>query len=299
MTMKIDPRHLLNLLAIADHGSFNRAAAALGISQPALSSSIAQLERRLGFTVLDRSRRGSEINEYGGILLQGARVLEAVLAQSAEQLRLKRQGIEGPLRIGATPSMAIKFMPELMAALLKARGAVEIALTEGLDDELVAALRSGALDLVLGTSLGSGLPGDLIEETLFDDTFAIGVGPQHELAKRRSLTLAELRDHPWVLPGPGSAYRRYVEALFLTAGIPWPQDHVVSNSLPLVESIVALTGRVTIVTQMQVTRHNVWRLRAIPLRGAGRRSLSVKWRRTAQMSPLAKRVVELAHSAGL
>ena len=297
--MKIDPRHLINLLAIATHGSFNRAAAALGISQPALSNSIAQLERRLGVTVLDRSRRGSEINEFGRILLQGARVLEAVLAQSADQLRLTRLGIEGPLRIGATPSMTLKFMPEFMAALLKSQGALDITLVEGLDDELVGALRAGGLDLVFGTALGSALPGDLVEESLFDDPFAIGVGLKHELRQRKSLTLAELRDYPWVLPGPGSAYRRYVEALFLTAGIPWPQDHVVSNSLQLVESIVALSNRVTIVTRMQVVRHNFWRLRAIPLRGAGRRSLSVKWRRMAQLSPLGTRIVELAHSARL
>ena len=64
-TMNIDPRYLANLLSIAKHGSFNRAAAARGISQPALSNSIAQLERRLGVTVLDRSRSGSQLNEFG------------------------------------------------------------------------------------------------------------------------------------------------------------------------------------------------------------------------------------------
>ena len=54
---EVDPRHLANLLSIAKHGSFNRAATARGISQPALSNSIAQLERRLGVQVLDRTRR--------------------------------------------------------------------------------------------------------------------------------------------------------------------------------------------------------------------------------------------------
>ena len=293
--MKIDPRHLVNLLAVATHGSFNRAAQARGLSQPALSNSIAQLERRLGFPVLERTRRGSEVNEYGKILLQGARTIEELLTQTTEQVRLKRLGVSGPLRIGATPSMTLKFMPDLMSSLLKSEGTVQISLTEGLDDELIPALQGGRLDLVLAPGSGAALPPDLLEEALFDDSFRVGVGPKNPLAKRRSLSLLELREAPWVLPGPGSAYRRHVEALFVAAGVSWPTDSIVSNSLPLVESIVTLTNRVTIVTQLQATVHNFWRMRAIALRGAGRRTLSIKWRRAGALSPLAAHVVQMAH----
>jgi LysR family transcriptional regulator of gallate degradation len=282
-------------LAVADHGSFNRAAAARGLSQPALSNSIAQLERRLGIRVLDRTRRGSQVNDFGKILLEGARTVDAVLKQTAERVRLKHLGVSGPLRIGSTPSMTLKFLPDLMAILLKDSGAVQISITEGLDDQLVPALQAGELDLVLGPSFGSALPSDLIEDELFYDSFSIAVGPRHALAKRRSLLLAELKDQPWVLPGPGSAYRRHVEALFLNAGVSWPADSVVSNSLPLVESIVTLTNRVTVITRLQAIAHNFWRIRAIPLRGAGVRTLSVKWRRAGDMPPLANRLMQIAH----
>ena len=294
--MNIDPRQLTNLLAVATHGSFNRAAVARGLSQPALSKSIAQLERRLGIPVLTRTRRGSEVNEFGRILLQGARTMDALLKQLGEQVRLKRLGVQGPLRIGATPSMTFKFLPDLLEALLRREGKVEIQLTEGFDDDLIPALRNGELDLVLGPASGTALPPDLVEEDLFQDAFSVAVGPKNPLAKHRSVRLAELRDHPWLVPSPGSAYRRYVEALFLTAGVPWPKDCIVASSLPLVESIVALTSRVTIVTQLQTAQHNFWRLRSIPLKDGGRRTLSVKWRRVGQLSPLAARVVELTHS---
>lgn len=297
--MKIDPRHLVNLLAVATYGSFNRAAEARGLSQPALSNSIAQLERRLGMPVLDRSRTGSQVNEYGKILLQGARTLEALLNQTTEQVRLKRLGVQGPLRIAATPSMNLKFMPDLIGSLLKDSGAVQISLDERLDDELIPALQSGALDLVLSPALGNALPHDIVEEQLFEDAFGIGVGPKHALAKRRSVTLSELRDYPWVLPGPGSAYRRHIEALFLTAGIPWPSDCIVSSSLQLVESIVTRSNRVTIVTRLQAAMHNFWRLHCISLRGGGRRTMSIKWRRAGELSPLAAAVVHLAHELAL
>lgn len=293
--MQIDPRHLVNLLAVATYGSFNRAAQARGLSQPALSNSIAQLERRLGLPVLVRTRRGSEVTEYGKILLAGARNIEALLSQTTEQVRLKQLGVNGPLRIGATPSMTLKFMPDLMSSLLKSESAVQISLTDGLDDELIPALQAGELDLVLGPGSGAALPADLLEEPLFEDSFRVGLGPKNPLAKRRSLSLTELRDAPWVLPGPGSAYRRHVEALFLAAGVPWPTDVVVSNSLPLVESLVTLTNRVTLVTQLQATVHNFWRIRAIALRGAGRRTLSIKRRRAGTLSALAAHVVQVAH----
>ena len=77
--MAIDPRQLANLLAVAKHGSFNRAAAALGLSQPALSNSIRQLERRLGVSVLDRTSSGSTLNEFGNILIRQAQTVEALL----------------------------------------------------------------------------------------------------------------------------------------------------------------------------------------------------------------------------
>ena len=294
MNPKIDPRHLVNLLAVATYGAFNRAATARGLSQPALSNSIAQLERNLGLPVLIRPRRGSEVNEYGKILLQGEQTLEALLAQTAERVRYKQLGVEGPLRIGASPSMTLKFLPDLMFRVLRSEKAVQIALVEALDDELIPGLQVGSFDLVLGTFLGNALPADLTEEALFQDSFGIGIGQKHVLAKRRSVSLTELRDHPWVLPGPGSAYRRHVEAIFQTAGVPWPVDTVVCNSLPLVESIVTQTDRVTIVTQLQATMHNFWRLRTIALRGGGQRTLSIKWRRAGELTPLGARVVKLA-----
>jgi DNA-binding transcriptional LysR family regulator len=292
--MKIDPRQLLNLLAIAEFGSFNRAAAARGLSQPALSHSIAQLERRLGFEVLDRTHRGSAVNEYGQILLQGARCLEAQIAHTIEAVQLKRLGVCGTLRIGATPSMMCKFMPDLMVNLLNGSDALQICITEGLDDTLVPALRDGFLDLILGPLVGAELPPDLTELPLFDDDFCIGVASKHELAKRKSLSLSELQDFPWILPCPGSAYRRYVESLFLTAGLQWPANSVQCDTLSLAEFIVNNTNRITVVTRLQAARHNASDMRAIAIKGGGRRTLAVLWRRACHLSPLAAKFVQAA-----
>lgn len=294
--MKIDPRHLANLLGIARHGSFNRAAAACAISQPALSNSIAQLERRLGVPVLNRTRRGSELNDFGKILVRSAENIDAVLLQATEEIRLKRIGVEGPLRIGVTPSVMLKFMPDVLALLLTRHATAALTFVEGLDDQLLPALQSGELDFVLGPLSGVfPAPLDIIEDALFDDPFSIGVGARHRLAARRSLSLSELSDAPWVLPLPGSSYRRHIEALFMTEGVPWPSNCVIMSSLPMVESVIAQTDRVTIITLLQSSMQNTWRLKSIPLKGGGKRTVGVKWRKAAKLSGVAAAFLEIAH----
>ena len=293
--MNIESRYLANLLSIAEHGSFNRAAAARSISQPALSNSIAQLERRLGVKVLDRTRRGSQLNEYGEVLVRTAKIIDAVLQQAVEEVRLKRMGIEGPLRIGVVPSLAIKFMPDVMADFLKHHRTLSVTLVEGLDDLLLPALLSGELDLVVGPVAGVfPAPPEIIEEELFEDPFSIGVGPNHPLRDRRVLTLTELRDSPWILPLTANSYRRHIEALFMAEGVAWPENCILTSSLSLVESILAQSDRVTMITRLQATMQNTWKIRSIPLKGGGSRTIGVKWRRAGAQSKLAAGFVQIA-----
>ena len=70
--MKLEPRQLQHLATIAHHGSFSRAAAAMSISQPALSSSMAQLEKSVGDRVLDRGRHGAKLTDLGRTLVRHA-----------------------------------------------------------------------------------------------------------------------------------------------------------------------------------------------------------------------------------
>jgi LysR family transcriptional regulator, regulator for genes of the gallate degradation pathway len=294
--VNIDPRYLANLLSIAKHGSFNRAAMACGISQPALSNSIAQLERRLGVQVLDRSRRGSQLNDFGKILVRNAEVIEAVLQQTADEVRLKRMGIEGPLRVGVVPSLMAKFMPDLMAVLLRQHQSISITVVEGLDDQLSPALLSGSLDLVLGPLAGI-FPAseEIVEDALFEDPFSIGVGPSHPLKDRRSVSLSELRDAPWILPLPGNNYRRHIEALFMTEGVPWPSNCVHTSSLTLVESVLAKTDRIAMITELQANMQNIWRIRSIPLKGGGKRMMGLKWRKAGKPSAAVSHFAQIAH----
>lgn len=296
--MTVDTRQLRNLLAIADCGSFTGAADRLGISQPALSNSIALLERSLGVPVLVRSRRGSTVNEYGQILVRRASGLNALLSSAEAEVKLKAQGMEGPLSIGATPSVLARFLPDAICRLVKASGPVDISIVDGVDSTLLPALRSGKLDIIVGP-VGDvfGVSEDIAEEPLLDDPFSIAAAAANPLTRQRSLALPELIDQPWVLPQEGSSYRLRVEAFFRAANVAWPRDCILTNSLPLQEAIVRGSDRIAIISLLQAMAQPDGGLKSIAIEGGGSRTIGMKTRRLGKPSPLAQRLADSLREA--
>lgn len=284
--MAVEANQIANLLAIAKHGSFTRAAEEKGISQPALSNSIALLEQRLGVRVLERTRRGSTLTPYGEILVRRAEGVLSLLSDAETEVKRRSAGVAGPLRIGATPSVLATMVPAALRQLLVNAGPVDIEIVDGLDDMLVPMLRSGTIDIIVGPVAEMfRSPPDVLEHVLVNDPFAVAVGPGSAFFNKESVTLAELADAKWVLPRPGSTYRRHVEALFMTSGIPWPQNCILANSLPVLESLVRYSDCVTIVSMVQISEGNR-DFKVLALDGAGHRSIGYKLRRNMRPSPL-------------
>ncbi len=286
--MPLDPRHLANLLAVVRHGSFNRAAEARGMSQPALSNSVAILEKKLNVRVMDRSKRGSSLTEYGEILARQAVAMESLMVRIEEEIRLKSHGVEGPLTVGAIASAMLHLVPDAVKQMIKQYPTVSLSVIEGPDDKLVPRLLAGEIDVLICPVGGlHPVPDGIEEEPLIHDSFGIGVGPNHRLARRKQLKLTELENEAWILPGQGSSYRRHVEAIFLTAGVPWPLNCINASSMALIEEIVCQSDRITIVSQLLTARRKRGGMVAVPLEGGGGRTIGIKRRKDAVMPPLA------------
>lgn len=284
--MAVDAGQIANLLAIAKYGSFTRAAAEKGMSQPALSNSIALLEQRLGVQVLDRSRRGSTLTPYGEILVRRAEGVFSLLSDAETEVRHFANGVGGPLRIGATPSVLANLVPRALGRVVEGTGPVDIEIVDDLDDALVPMLRSGRIDVIVGpvAEMFHG-ESDVVEEILFQDPFAIAAGPRSPFHGRGSLTLAELAEARWILPRQGSTYRRHVESMFMTRSVPWPRDCILANSLALLESLVRATDRITLVSRVQIAAGDPG-FAVIPLEGAGHRTIGFKLRAGAKPTGL-------------
>ena len=107
--MKLLDLHIL--MAVAQAGSMNKAAAALNMSQPAVSRSIAQLEHTVGVTLLDRNARGVEPNAYGRALLDGGTAVFDDLRQAVKNIEFLADPTAGEVRIGSNPPCRREFSP--------------------------------------------------------------------------------------------------------------------------------------------------------------------------------------------
>ena len=295
--MRIDPRRLLDLLAVARHGSFSGAAEATNVSQPGLSQSIAQLEHGLGVKVLERDRHGARLTEFGRALVFHARALESLLDRAKEETRLRALGIEGPLAVGITPITAAGLVPQALALLARDAPDIAVSLTEGLDDELVAMLRARELDLVV-SRLRPGLE-DVHSEPLMMSDWALITRPDHPLAERSSVSLGEIADVQWVLPAGGSAFRRQMETVFAAAGLAWPDRAISTNSILAIKAIVMDTECVTIMSPLLVeVEVRARRLRAVPLQDiAPLQPVGMMWRAGDELSPIAARFARVLRLA--
>ncbi len=298
MAPKVDPKRLLELLRVADGGSFTRAAVALGVSQPALSTSISMLEKTLGVRVFERTRHGVALTDFGRLLAGHAAAIDSVLLRAADELEAVKRGLEGSLVVGVSPVACVDIVPRAVARLKRETPNVVIAIEERADDELLAGLRSGEIDLVVNSAglLADGP--DVISETLTRDAFAVAVRAGHRLAHRKSLLIADLEDEQWVMPSPHSTMSRQVELLFAAENQPWPSQAIVTNSITALKSIVMKSDCVTILSktliQLEVAAK---RLSCVALRKQHfTREICLRRRRTAR-SPLVERLIAAIRAA--
>jgi molybdate transport repressor ModE-like protein len=291
--MKLDPRNIRYLLAIDEHGTFNGASKAENISQPALSSKIALLEKQLGVRVVDRGRHGATLNRYGRLLIRHARALDSILEQALEEVDLEKRGLHGPLTIGGTPVALLELVPSAVSRLARSASRASISIIEGGDDQLLDKLRSGEIDLMLGSmGLGNELP-DIMQERLIEFPVRAVVGVASPFWSRRIMSLEQLADAQWAMPAQGSIFRQHVEAVFLNSGIPFPRSYWSCSSMMALKALVQHADCVSMLpVSAFALEASAGVLRGIQLRNQSvSRTIAIMRLRSWPISPLADRFI--------
>ena len=193
-------RQLRYFVTVAEELHFGRAAARLYISQPALSQAIAKLEAAIGVKLLVRNRQRVEVTKAGRELLGRARSMLSARDEAVQHVRLIEQGEVGVLRLGVAVLAEHAVMPALTA--LSARyPELVIDRVVAVTDRLVQQMNAGLLDAVLGHAMPSIIELESVEsELMITEPMAAVVRPSNHLAKRRSLTIADLRDERLLIP---------------------------------------------------------------------------------------------------
>lgn len=289
----LDPKRLIELLRIAEHGSYTRAATAQGVSQPALSNSIAVLEKALGVRVLERTRHGARLTEFGRLLAPHAAALDSVLARAASDIELKKLGLEGSLAVGVSPIACVDIVPDAIAGVKRETPNIAVAIHERPDDELIDNLRSGEIDVMVSPTGLLTDPPDIQREVLLHDVFVVIMRRRHVLARHKSLALSELRGAQWVMPNAHTTMRRQIEAVFAAENEAWPLHCISTNSVTALKSLVMRGDAVSISSHRLVAlEHDAGRLACVPLREPHfAREICLRQRRTVNLTPLAQRFI--------
>lgn len=233
--MELEARHLRYFIAVAEEGTFTRAAARLGLSQPALSAVIGRLERAHGAQLFVRSSRGVRLTPGGRELLAHARaVVDAV--RVAEEV-LTRDGWRHTLRVAAQSATLVRAL--LREPRAHPEWQVELTLVDC--DESIEALHRGDLDVVHGydTVLAPlRIPSGLRQLTLLYEPVAVTMPHEHPLAGREQVGLAELADSVWVSTPVGTRKHDFLLAACRQAGFTPDVRFTATDSFCITEAIV-------------------------------------------------------------
>lgn len=231
-------RQLEYLVAVAEHGTFGAAAASLQISQPALSTQVAEAEQRLGLTVFERGRHGARATPEGEAVLAAARrVIEEV--RELVRVAAERSGdLAGPLALGAIPTIAPYLLPAVVRETRRRYPGVELQLREERTATLLASLRAGTIDLAL---LAAPIPGDAsgVEVAeLARDPFVLALPEGHPFAGGSRLPQSALAGLPMLLLEEGHCLREHAAMACSIIGAS-PLGSIQGTSLPSLSQMVA------------------------------------------------------------
>lgn len=232
----LDLKRLQVLREVALQGSFSAAATVLQFSPSAISQQIAQLEREIGATLVDRMSTGVILTPAGRALLVHANAILARTAEAEEELRRLADGHAGRLRVAAFTSAAASLMPDAIVSLRRAHSAVEVDLIEQDRDASLAELRGGKLDVAVVAHGGYAPPSDddFVERIpLLEERVDVLIPRDHRLANAPSVSLHDVADEPWAeCTGRNTAYT------MAEAGIE-PKIVFTSDNFGVLQGIVA------------------------------------------------------------
>lgn len=184
-----------HFVAVAETGSFTKAADRAGVSQPAISASIAKLEAELDVRLLDRQRSLVIPTKAGARFLEGARDI----LHATDKLRAEIRSIAASkiLKIGVLQSLSHRHVSNLLSTFRHSHPDIGIEVSDGLSDKLLNALEGRQIDTMV-TILDGAL--DQFESiALLKESFLLAVPAGHQLANKGSVTFADLDNEPFIV----------------------------------------------------------------------------------------------------
>jgi LysR family transcriptional regulator, hydrogen peroxide-inducible genes activator len=237
--------------AVAEAGSFSRAAEQSHVSQPSLSQQIMKLEDELGARLFDRLGRSVRLTETGQTFLPRARAVLRELEAARGDVVEQKDSIGGSVTIGVIPTVAPYFLPQRLTRFSRKYPQVQLTVVEEITPALLELLRASKVDLAI---LALPIRGHEFESfPLLTEPLFAALPQGHKLAKRRSLSLKDLRSQPFLLLRDGHCFRDTAVAACDRARL-HPQIIFESGQFSSLLSMVGAGMGVSIVPEMAIDK---------------------------------------------
>ncbi|WP_229218100.1 LysR substrate-binding domain-containing protein [Rugamonas apoptosis] len=291
-------RHLTLLVELGRHDSIAQAAEAAGLTQPAASKLLGELEYALGVPLFQRLPRGVEPTEYGRIMMRRAGAALAEMDAAHQEVQQGLAGVAGRVRLGAVLTPAAQLVPDAVQRLSVSHPRVQVAATVDTSKVLVEQLRAGELDLAVARILDPAVAPELRFEPISDEPHSLIVRAGHPWLVHAGLGLAELAAGSWIFP-PAGMLRERLTALFLNHGLELPQDVLETMALPMIPALLESSDRVVALPPVLVRPYlDTGRLAVLPLALDLRGDVyGIITRRQHQLSPAAAAMLDALRDA--
>lgn len=243
----LDPR-LQYLVLVARAGSFTGGAAAIGITQSAVTKSIADLEREVGYPIFNRTARGVVLTERGSYFAERAAMLLDDTRELMDPESRRANAYSGILRIGVAPASLEWTIVESLSRLRRQHPEIRFDVTGSNFDRTIQQLRSGALDVAIGLNEAL-LDWPDIEASVFGALDGVPfVRREHPLTTKTELQIDDLADFDFISPSISRPYGELIRGIYTSRGVPWQRRVHAIDYFPSVKHLVATSDAIGVVS---------------------------------------------------
>ena len=301
--MDVSEKWLAAFLALTEHRNVSAAAHALNLSTTAVSNSLRKFEDGLDTRLFDRADSSYTPTPFGEILASNIKLAKNFLRHALDEISSMQGTHTGRITVGTLPLARTLILPKAIISLLNEHPDIDIETMESPYPDLLAGLRCGDVDFLLGALRDIQNDEGIVEEALFEEPLSIIVRADHPLAGRDDLSWNELLEYNWVLPRHGTPTRELFEKSLTEKGKSVPKHIVETSSFVTLRGLLINSNRLTVLSRHQIAYEEEYGLlKTLPVDLPGTsRPIGITRRRRGTITPAAqllieevKRIVELA-----
>ncbi|MCL2897476.1 LysR family transcriptional regulator [Brenneria tiliae] len=259
--MNLSIKQLRAFIALTETDNFTRAAQKINLSQPAFSALIASLEEEVGYRLFDRDTRKVQLNAGGIHFIDIARRLIQTHDDAVGEIKSYATGYKGKIVLAVLPSMAVEWLPQVLAQYHHAYPDIKVELLDTQWDRCLKAVLDGRADFAL--SAGQPSPGTFSSKMLFADNFYLICHRDHPLAGQAAVEVAEVAQHAFVGFCQGTSIRQYTDQLMEPHGFNYVLE---VRQLTTMMGLVAANYGVSIVTGLTLFQFQHKDIAIVPFR---------------------------------